>query len=324
MQFNTRIFKGILLTFTVSLISSGVLIAQLPASQLVLPSTDFVIRFSWQGDSASSTYEAHAAMLFPVRVKECSRTFHMQFDLGSPYSLLYKNKLEAIQRKYPAAIPSKSVNEKLENFLLTVDGTPILAKEMMVKQFDSTAIDWEDSNGIEIIGTIGADLIDGRVAMIDYPNCRFSVLQSIPGKLMQRLSVTDFIYANRSVLLPAKIKGRETMLYFDTGSSMFELLTDKATCSELALSRTPVARFSVKSWDKTLTANMFAANESIELANTIIPLRSCTYMEGVSNAQVEYMSKMGIGGMVGNKLFLNYILVLDTQRKKFGLTVEAK
>lgn len=324
MQFNTQIFKAILLTLTVSLISYGALIAQLPANQLILPSKDFVIRFSWQGDSIASKYEAHAAMLFPVRVKECPRTFYMQFDLGSPYSLLYKNKLEAIQLKYPAAIPSKNVNEKLENFSLVVDGTPVLAKEITVKQFDSTAIDWEDENGIEIIGTIGTDLIDGSVAMIDYPNGRLSVSQSIPKKLMQRLSLTDFIYTNRSVLLPATIKGRETLLYFDTGASMFELLTDKTTCNQLAVNGAAVARFSVKSWDKTLTANVFAVNESIALANTIIPLGSCAYMEGVSDAQAEYMAKMGIGGMVANKLFLNYILVLDTQRKKFGLTVALK
>jgi hypothetical protein len=31
------------------------------------------------------------------------------------------------------------------------------------------------------------------------------------------------------------------------------------------------------------------------------------------------MMQMGIGGMTGNKLFLNYTLVLDTKNKKFGL-----
>jgi hypothetical protein len=31
------------------------------------------------------------------------------------------------------------------------------------------------------------------------------------------------------------------------------------------------------------------------------------------------MLRMGIGGMTGNKLFLHYILVLDTKNKKFGL-----
>ena len=28
---------------------------------------------------------------------------------------------------------------------------------------------------------------------------------------------------------------------------------------------------------------------------------------------------MGIGGLTGNKLFLTYMLIFDTQNKKFGL-----
>jgi hypothetical protein len=39
----------------------------------------------------------------------------------------------------------------------------------------------------------------------------------------------------------------------------------------------------------------------------------------MSTSKVEQMMQMGIGGMTGNKLFLNYKLVLDTRNKKFGL-----
>jgi hypothetical protein len=34
------------------------------------------------------------------------------------------------------------------------------------------------------------------------------------------------------------------------------------------------------------------------------------------------MLKLGIGGMTGNKLFLNYILIIDTRNKKFGLVAQ--
>lgn len=119
--------------------------------------------------------------------------------------------------------------------------------------------------------------------------------------------------------MPAKINARETILYFDTGSSMYELLTNKETCEQLAIPNTRPGQFKVKSWDKFLTANTLASNDSIEIASTIIPIHSSTYIEGMSNAQIEYMAKMGIGGMTGNKLFLNYILILDTKNRKFGV-----
>jgi len=258
-------------------------------------------------------------MLIPIRLKNCPRTFYMQFDLGSPYSLLYKNKTDAIQTKYPGSIPEAIHEGKIENFLFKAGKIPVAAKQIVLKQFDSTSIDWNKKNQVEIIGTIGADLIDGKVAIIDYPACRLSIADSIPPELAQQISMSDFMYTHGRVLLPAKIKGKKTILYFDTGSSMFELLTSKETCNQLAAPGAELKQYKVASWGKLLTANTLASNESMELANTIIPIRSSSYIEGVSNAQVEQMLKMGIGGMTGNKIFLGHILILDTKNKKFGL-----
>lgn len=55
------------------------------------------------------------------------------------------------------------------------------------------------------------------------------------------------------------------------------------------------------------------------IANTTLPLHSVTYIEGASSAQVERMLKAGIGGMTGNKLFLHYVLILDTKNQQFGV-----
>ncbi|MGN7722128.1 hypothetical protein [Chitinophaga sp. 22620] len=243
----------------------------------------------------------------------------MQFDLGSPYSLLYKNKLAAIQRKYPGAIPPDTANGKLVNFSFEAGEVPISAKEITVKQFDSSNTIREDKNSLEIIGTIGADLVDGKVIIIDYPQCRLTISAAIPAELMPELSLAGFTYAGRSVLLPVKLRGNQTMLYFDTGSSMYELLTDKNTCRQLAIPNTGLLHYQVRSWDKILSANSLATNDSLEIAGAKIPIHYVTYIEGVSDAQVAQMSKMGIGGMTGNKIFLEYKLVLDTGNKKFGL-----
>ncbi len=64
----------------------------------MLPGKACVIPFVWQGDTIHSKWEAHTAMLIPVKIKHCPGEFYLQFDLGAPYSLLYKNKLEAIQK----------------------------------------------------------------------------------------------------------------------------------------------------------------------------------------------------------------------------------
>ncbi|MEE1945937.1 hypothetical protein VRU48_12520 [Pedobacter sp. KR3-3] len=299
----------------------------LPVNQLVISPQTHTLPFRWQGDSirlkqGGSIWEAHAAMLIPVKFKHCPRIFYLQFDLGSPYSMFYQNKIEAIQSKYPKSIPSKPIAGKLESLSFTAGNMPVLAKEIVVKQFDSAGINWNDKKGVEIIGTIGVDFIDQKVAVIDYPNAKLTLSEQIPEKLLPRLSLTDLIYSNRSLLFPAKVNDKNTMLFFDTGSSMFELLTNKETSRQLAQPDVQPIQYDVKSWGRSLTAHTVASRGEIELAGIVLPLGSTTYMEGASDAQVERMLKLGIGGMIGNKLLLNCILVLDTKNKKFGLVKE--
>lgn len=289
-------------------------------SQLVLPDRAFVIPFYWQGDSINGKWEPHTALLLPVKLKNCPRLFYMQFDLGHPYSVLYKEKLEVIRLKYPKALPPGETGNKFVNFSFHTGRMPVLAKEIAVQQFDSIAtINWADKKSVTILGTIGADLIDGKTTVIDYPGQQLTLAASIPAKLLPQLSLMDFIYEKRNILFPATINDKPVLLYFDTGSSMYELLVDKKTCEILAAPGGAFIQTKTRSWDKYLTANTIASNAGITINGELIPLHYVTYIEGVSTTKAEQMRKMGISGLTGNKLFLNYKLVLDTKHKKFGL-----
>ncbi|MFT3979500.1 MAG: hypothetical protein QM687_03455 [Ferruginibacter sp.] len=286
---------------------------------LVLPAKAHTVPLRWQGDSINGKWEPHTALLIPVKLANCPRQFYMQFDLGHPYTVFYKNKLQSIRQKYPKAVQVDESTEKLLNFSFRAGKMPVSAEEIAVKQYDSSVIDWKDKHGIEIIGTIGVDFIDGRTAIIDYPGQKMTIAAEIPPKLLSRVTLTDFFYAKRRVLLPAKIMDKQTMLYFDTGSSMYELLTDKKSCEALAIPGSAFVQSSMWSWNKYLTANSIPSNGTIEINGARIPVHYATYIEGVNSAQVEQMMKMGIGGMTGNKIFLEYQLVLDTKNKQFGL-----
>lgn len=293
-------------------------IPALAENQLVLPAKTYSIPLYWKGDSVNGKWDPHAALLLPVRLKNCPGIFFMQFDTGAPSSLFYKNKLQSIRLKYPLAIPGNGTDSALVNFSFKAGRMPVMAKQIAVKQFDSTGINWHHKNRIEIIGTIGTDLIDNKVAIIDYPGRKLVIADSLPAALRKE-PLSNFMYARRSILLPAQLKGNNSMLYFDSGSSMYELLTSKTNAVLMAAPGSTVITSKVKSWDNYLTANSIASNDSITISNKKIPVHFATYIEGVSNAQVTQMMQMGIGGLTGNKLFLQYRLVLDTKNKKFGL-----
>lgn len=325
MQVSSGFLKSCILIFLFGVLlfhnkASSQSIPPVTDNQLVLPSRIFSTPFYWQGDSINGKWEPHTALLLPVKLKNCPKLFYMQFDLGHPYSVLYKEKLEAIRLQYPGVMASTVTDKKLTDFSFRIGKAQVLAKEIALQQFDSIAtINWTDKKSVTIIGTIGADLIDGKTVVIDYPRQQLTIAASIPKKLLSQLSLSDLIYERRNILFPAIIQDKPVLLYFDTGSSMYELLVDKNTCEALAAPGSAFVQHKSRSWDKYLTANTIASNASIIINNMNIPLHYVTYIEGVSSTKAEQMRKMGIGGMTGNKIFLDYKLVLDTKHKKFGI-----
>lgn len=290
-----------------------------PPNQLVLPPGNHVLPLQWKGDSLHGVWEPHAALLVPVYLPGCPRTFYMQFDTGSPYSLFYSNKLTAIHRKYPAMKYLKTIRDTLTNISFKAGNLAIRANTIAVQQFDSTGINWANKHNPEIIGTLGTDLIDNKVVVIDYPQQKLWIGDSMPTVFNQPFQPTSFMFVMRRILLPATLLNKKTILYFDSGSSAFELLTDKATCFKLTADTSATIQYPVQSWNKTLIANTVTSRDSLLIANTTIPLHQATWIEGVSAAQINQMMKMGMGGMTGNKLFLRYALLLDTKHQQAGL-----
>jgi hypothetical protein len=288
------------------------------ASQLVLPADELNIKFVWKGDTLNTQWEPHAALLIPVKLPGCPKVFYMQFDTGARLSLLYTEKVSNIRAKYPNSVGRDSASIVL-NQQFSLAGKNILAKEIVLKKRSGKDINWRNKKGIEVIGTLGMDLIENKVLVMNYPNKKLTITDAVPANLKTQLKLTKFMLMSNSILLPVSIQQKQVMLYFDSGSSAYELLTNKATC--LALSRPnakPVTQ-QVRSMDNTLTAVIYPTPDSMTIASQKLPIRRATYMEGVSNSQVEQMMKLGMGGMTGNQLFINSILVIDTRNKQFGI-----
>lgn len=293
------------------------LFAQKPVTTIALSaSKKYIVPFSWLADSVNGNTEPHAAMLIPVKLPNCPKQLYMQFDMGAPNTVFYKNKLRAISEKYPSFHKLQDTDSSLQQIVITTGKHTIEMSRVSLLDFGEKNIDWSAGKK-EIIGTIGSDWLDNRTVLINYPQQQIVLNYTVPEKLQNRL--TDFSYIQRNILIPVMIKGKKTMLYFDTGSSAFALLTSKETALSMAVADAVASRYPVKSWGRTLYANSLVTKDSVELSQLNIPIHTVTYMDGASEEQVNRMLKLGIGGMTGNKLFLHSGLVLDTKNKKFML-----
>lgn len=288
--------------------------ASLP-NYLTIPAGTHTIPLQWKGDSLNGQWEPQAYLLIPVSVPGCSRRLYMQFDTGSPFTLLYRPALKTVHKAFPATTYLQQLNDTLTNFHFRAGPLPILLHKAPAIDHGGAAT---GPNAPLIIGTIGTDLIDNKIVTIDYAGLQLTIGDTLPASWRQQASA-GFNYAMRRILLPGRLKNKKTILYFDSGSSAFELLTDKATCLQLAADSLQVTSYPVQSWGRTLTANSLPANDSITLAGVALPLHRVTWIEGVSATQVQQMMQMGIGGMTGNKLFMHRVLLLDTRSRRFML-----
>lgn len=288
----------------------------LQPNHLLLPEQPFTIPFTWKADSINGKWDEHAAMLIPVRLDNCPQKFYMQFDLGVPSSLFYTNKMLAVRDRFAKVIDMNDTTAKLTTISFFTGKTKLLAREIALKQAGTDGINWKEGT-TEIIGTLGTDLIDNRLVIIDYPGKK--LLINVPGSDTGKLKMNSLIYSGRRILFPSIIKGKRTILYFDTGSSAFELLTDKETAQSLSIHNAIPVIFKVNSWGRTLEATSLPTNDSLQMGDLKLPVKYATFIEGASDSQIKQMMKLGIGGMTGNKLFIQSRLLLDLKNKRFAI-----
>lgn len=265
------------------------------------------IPFVWEGDSLGGRWEPHAALLIPVTLPDGSGRFYFQFDTGSPKSLLYSKTWRKAVKQCPGGV----VSEPKPMFRLGAGQVVVSGLEVL--DFGDT-LERKEPHRM-ILGTLGTDLIDQRIVRIGYPGQKLTFPESFPAKIPS----TDFTYIGRRILLPAVVSGQKTMVFFDTGTSAFEWITDEATANRIAIPGRPVHRAVVPSWNKSLEAVSAPTDTRVQIGDVQIPLRFVTCFEGVAPQQVADMRQLGIGGMVGNKLFLSHVLILDTRHHRFAL-----
>lgn len=288
-------------------------------SELVLSHEGQEVPFRWLEAKFGDRTEPHAALLLPVRIEGVSKTLYMQFDLGAPSTVLMKSKIESLARRLPRlAIGSEG---RVARFGFSMGDVQAEARGVRVHDDGpGEGIAWDDADRIDVIGTVGADLLRGRVLAINYPRNRIFIGASAPEGLVPAGQMIPFVFTPRGVILTGMVvDGEARNIMLDTGSSAFALLIGH----EEWLTRTDggagAVSFPVNSWGRTLTAHVAPTRSVATFGDTRVPLGEVAYIEGVDAAQANAMRASGMGGMTGNKLFVDRILVLDAVHSTYAV-----
>jgi hypothetical protein len=265
----------------------------------------------------------YAAMLLPVTVPGCKRTFYMQFDLGSPYSMFYHDKLKSLAATTRGMnFMHKEDKVFVKDFSFAIGELTVTGAEIPVISYGKKEINWTDSSAIEIIGTAGADLIEGHVIIISFPAATFYLGDTLPDSLSARASFTPLEFRHRRIMLPVVMDEKSTSLFFDSGTSAFELLTNEKVWSAVANKDAVVQSYGVNSWGKTLTVYSVPTDHFIKFGTLDLPIKNVHRIEGTSFVQNMLMRFSGMDGMIGNKIFIDRTIIIDTRQLRFGILPE--
>lgn len=293
-----------------------------PQNTLTLSNLGQPFDFVWSGQNINGTIEPHGAMLVPVYISGVDRTFYMQFDTGAPSTVFTYNKILSINEKYGDIFQIDTVDNKLQvtGVKLKV-GTVSLEASALTFRGRGTKIDWSDSTSVINIGTVGADFMENNKLIMNFKGKKITLAESIPQTIEKEATYLPFTFDGRKIFLSAKLNNEPASLWYDSGSSAFELIVEESTFKKLAKPAATKTTYSGNSWGKKIPIHNIESNGMFEFGEVSVPLTYVTYMEMPNKLQTWLMKASNIGGdlggMTGNKLFLGKTLVLDAPNLKY-------
>jgi len=193
------------------------------------------IKFLWTSDSLGKKYYERTGMNVPVKITGLPYDFTFQFDLGDQHTEIYENSLNAVYAVNPGIKNKigrlKSIfqfwdnNKSYKNITIEAGDYLFKSSNCYVHRNFGDAIDKERilMNHPLHIGSIGIDLFQNKILIIDYPHQQFCILDSLPDSYQVNM-VSIKLNKAGMVLLPMKLNGKEYDCLFDNGSSIFQLI----------------------------------------------------------------------------------------------------
>ena len=276
------------------------------------------MKFTWVGDTLAGQYFERAAIFLPVKIQNMPHEFTLQFDLGANESLVYKPSIKPYLTLYPSvaqALDSTSESAYLRHVDVTIDDQKFEDRSLFLREDNRNplTIDSAKSNTVKHIGTIGVDLFQDQVLIIDYPNTRLAVTDRIPEEFADAgVFVNITLDRHGRVHVPMQIDGNTEEILFDTGSSLFPFFTTPENWAA-ATSQQVTDSIYTSTWGEYYYT-YGAPIDDIYLGDEKLPPATCYENEYLAN----FIKEEGIWGVTGNAYFWNGIVIIDFTHQRFG------
>jgi hypothetical protein len=263
-------------------------------------------------------------MYLPISLDTVTEIHYSQFDLGSDWTILYQNNFKSITDYNYLKFDSLSdSNPERPCFLIKdVDlnigkinfgkrnvlgfynyGEPIIRKKNAPVSENS-------------IGTIGADIFQNKILVINFPNQTISVLDTTNSALENYFSFEKCKIENKRIMVPIILKGKTRFFMYDTGASLFPMMTSFNNWKEITNQKINDT-LSVTNFGNPVI--MFGSNASKEINIGRKTLADFVVYYAKDNNFDKMFEQLKCDGIIGNAFFFNNTICIDFKTKRFGI-----
>lgn len=267
------------------------------------------ISFNWEKDSINGKLIDKIAMSVPFTIE--NQTYRFQFDLGADITLIYDKCFEKTE-----LIKSKEIRPNdfaAGHTMFVVKNQNLKIDNFEIKDFDLQGLlNFEQG---EVCGVVGSDIFKDKYVTINFSKKEIEVSEKLKSKFIKQIQFVHAKYINNKLHVPIRIDDKTYYFLYDSGASIFPMITYKENMKQIIENREIVENFNLKNFNNPLILRAVDLNKNIQLGNNNFMVKQLWF----TDEDYFGFKQQGIDGIIGNDFFYDKIIVLDFKNKRFGI-----
>lgn len=267
------------------------------------------IAFNWEKDSINGKLIDKIAMSVPFTIE--NQTYRFQFDLGANTTLIYDKCFEKTE-----LIKSKEIRPNdfaAGHSMFVVKNQNLKIDNFEIKNYDLQGLlNFEQG---EVCGVVGSDIFKDKYVTINFSKKEIEVSDKLKRKLLKQIQFVDAKYINNKLHVPITIDDKTYYFLYDSGASIFPMITYKENMKQIIENREIVENFNLKNFNNPLILRAVDINKNIQLGNNNFMVKQLWF----TDEDYFGFKQQDIDGIIGNDFFYDKIIVLDFKNKRFGI-----
>lgn len=267
------------------------------------------------------------AMLITAKLDTLDYFFRWQLDTGSPYTYLEGGTYKKFTNKFPYLADMIKRADTIYNgnwykiftppfkFEISILPNVILKNDKIGGNFSQDLLD--KYKGFSI-GTIGIDIFKNKVLILDFKNKKIGYCDSLTNQFYkQKIKYSTFQFFKNRIILPVIIGSEKLNFMYDCGASMFTLNVTPKYSRSFAPKQLTDTLHNINNGESGAVYNALGGKTEKQ-----VMILGKTYKDMViylEKGESEIFEEAKVAGAIGNKLFLDHIVIIDFKTKRFTL-----